>query len=258
MSLKESYIPKLTLVGAGPGDPELITLKAVNALKKANVVLYDALINVEILKHCEDNCEKIFVGKIGHQSSITQVEINELIVKKAFEKGNVIRLKGGDPFIFGRGGEEFRYALENGLECEYIPGISSIMTPGLINIPLTDRGFSDGFWVITGHKSDKTLSEDLKLAAASNSTVVILMGMSKLSEIKDSFVKNGKSNLPFAIIQNAATPDQKFCKGRLKDILEISELNQMKNPSVIILGEVVNSLMCNSHINEFLGTDVVI
>jgi uroporphyrin-III C-methyltransferase len=250
-------IPKLSLVGAGPGDPELLTLKAIKTLEKADVVLYDALANESILEYCHADCEKIYVGKIGHQSSISQDSINLLIVEKAYQKGHVVRLKGGDPYILGRGGEEFQYATERGLQCDYIPGISSVMTPGLINIPLTNRGYSDGFWVITGHKSDKSLSEDLNLASQSNSTVVVLMGMSKLHEIKSCFENNGKSDLPFAIIQNATTLQQKYCKGTIKDILKIAEVNKMKNPSIIVLGEVVNSLNTEHNINDILENKLI-
>jgi uroporphyrin-III C-methyltransferase len=165
-------IPKLTLVGAGPGDPELITLKAINALRNADVVLYDALANDDLLDYCHPMCEKIYVGKRGHQKGITQDGINFLIAEKAFEKGHVVRLKGGDPFVFGRGMEEIEFAKQRGIESSYVPGISSIFSGGNHLIPLTDRRVSDGFWVITGHKSDKKFASDLELAVQSNSTVV--------------------------------------------------------------------------------------
>lgn len=233
---------KLTLVGAGPGDPELITLKAINALRVADVVLYDNLVNQELLDYCHPLCEKIFVGKKGHCKSISQDAINFLIVEKAYQRGHVIRLKGGDPFIFGRGGEEINFAKARGLQTAYVPGISSINAIGLHDIPLTDRSSSDGFWVITGHKSDKTLSKDVELASQSTATVVILMGMSKLSHITAIFSKNGKGNTPVAIIQNASKTNAKKVIGTVDNILELTNKQGLINPAVIVIGAVVNAL----------------
>ncbi|NBA84163.1 uroporphyrinogen-III C-methyltransferase [Emticicia sp. CRIBPO] len=232
--------PRLTVVGAGPGDPELITLKAVNALRKADVVLYDALANPVLLDYCHPFCEKVFVGKIGHQKGITQDDINHLIVEKAHSAGHVVRLKGGDPFIFGRGIEEMEYAAENEIETDYIPGISSVMSGGFSNIPLTDRRFSDGFWVITGHKSDGSLSEDLRIAAQTNATVVVLMGMSKLAVIAEIYKENNKMEIPVAIIQNATTPEEKIGVGTIGNMVKMAAENMLSNPAVIIIGEVVN------------------
>ncbi len=238
--------PKLILVGAGPGDAELITLKALKAIQQADVILYDNLINLELLDYAKPKAEQIYVGKKGHEKGISQESINCLIIEKAYEKGTVVRLKGGDPYIFGRGGEEYRYAIERGLEVEYIPGISSIQTLGLNNIPLTDRVAGDGFWVITGHKSDKSLSTDLHLAAKSNATVVILMGMSKLPLIAEIFTENSKTLLPFAIIQHASTPNEKKVSGKVQDMLYLAQKNQLSNPAVIVIGEVVDCLKTSS------------
>jgi uroporphyrin-III C-methyltransferase len=231
--------PHLTLVGAGPGDPELITLKAVKSLQNAAVVLYDSLANQELLQHCSQACEKIYVGKKGHEKGISQAEINDLIIEKAFEKGNVVRLKGGDPFIFGRGMEEIHAAAENGIDYSYVPGISSVMGGGNHMIPLTDRRFSDGFWVITGHKSDQSLSEDLYLAAKANTTVVLLMAMSKLAEISRIFAAENKGEMPVAIISNATTSREKIVIGKVGELPEMAQFNNLKNPAIIIIGEVV-------------------
>jgi len=232
-------IPKLTIVGAGTGDPELITLKAVNALRQADVVLYDALINEDLLEYCHPACERIYVGKRGYEKSVSQDSINFLIAEKAFEKGHVVRLKGGDPFVFGRGNEEIAYAKERGIETAYIPGISSIMSGGFYEIPLTARGIADGFWVITGTKSDQSLSKDVRLAAHSNSTLVILMGMKKLTQIAQIFEEEGFGDTAAAIIQNASTSAQNVGIGQVKDLDLIASSHALTNPAIIIIGEVV-------------------
>ncbi len=234
--------PILTLIGAGPGDPELITLKAVKALRRADVVLYDALANSVLLQHCSPNCEFIYVGKRGHTRSITQDSLNALIVEKAYEKGHVVRLKGGDPFIFGRGSEEINFARKRGVETTFIPGISSIQALGAVDIPLTSRGLSDGFWVITGHKADASLSQDLALAAQSTATVVILMGMSRLARISEIFEVEGKGDTPAAIVQNASTADQKIGVGVVKNLPQIARDNDLTNPALIVIGDVIHAL----------------
>jgi len=235
-------IPKLTLVGAGPGDPELITLKAIKALKSADVVLYDHLASNELLEYCPEETEKIYVGKRGHKRGIQQDQINELIALKAIEKGHVVRLKGGDPFVFGRGVEEINYVTARGISASYIPGISSVNSIGLSGIPLTDRNHADGYWVITGHKKDGSLSKDIALAAQSSSTIVILMGMSKLPEIESIFTELGKVNVPVAIIQQVSTKAERLAIGKTGDLVHLAELNQMVNPAVIVIGEVVHAL----------------
>ncbi len=231
--------PKLTVVGAGPGDPDLITVKAIKALKDADVVLYDALISNELLDYCKPDTEKIYVGKRPGESH-SQDAINFLIVEKAYMYGHVVRLKGGDPFIFGRGMEEIEYAKGFGLETAYVPGISSsVAAAGYANIPLTTRGVSESFWVITGTKTDGSLSKDLEMALQTSATIVVLMGMNKLSQMAEICKAIGKENLPVAIIQNGTTNQQKVGVGVAKDLKEIAENNQLSNPAVIILGEVV-------------------
>jgi uroporphyrin-III C-methyltransferase len=235
-------IPKLTLVGAGPGDPELITLKAIKALKNADVVLYDYLASHELLAYCSEDVEKIYVGKRGHKRGISQDQINELIVEKAYKKGHVVRLKGGDPFVFGRGVEEINYVTERGISAAYIPGVSSVNAIGLSGIPLTDRNVSDGYWVITGHKKDGSLSKDLQLAAQSNATLLILMGMSKLAEIQQIFTELGKEEVPVAIIQHVSTGNEKIVTGKTGELVHLAESGQLQNPAIIVIGEVVHAL----------------
>lgn len=238
ISLKNK--PHVTLVGAGPGDPELLTLKAVKALQKAEVVLYDALANEDILDLAE-NAVKVSVGKRKGAHSFTQDEINQLIVTYAFEFGSVVRLKGGDPFVFGRGKEEEEYAKKHGVETTVIPGISScIAVPASVGIPVTFRGVSESFWVITGTTSSHELSADVALAALSTATVVILMGLSKLEEITRIYKRLGKSHLPIAIIQNGTKTDQLEVIGTINSILELSQKEKFTGPAVLVIGEVVN------------------
>jgi len=232
--------PKVTLIGAGPGDPDLITVKGVKALEKASVVLYDALINRELLKYVSKKSIKIFVGKRKGLHSYSQEEINKLIVENAFLYGNVVRLKGGDPFIFGRGAEEIEYIESFGIETEVISGISSALAiPASQGISLTKRGVAESFWIITGTTSKRKLSSDVALAAQSTATVVILMGMSKLPEIVSIFKKYGKSQIPTAIIQNGTTKNEKLGIGTMNTILEVVEEKNLSSPSIIVIGEVV-------------------
>ncbi|MDT0689128.1 uroporphyrinogen-III C-methyltransferase [Salegentibacter sp. F188] len=231
--------PKLTVVGAGPGDPELITIKAVKALESANVVLYDALINRELLEYAP-HAEHIFVGKRKDKHRYSQDEINELIVKYALERGHVVRLKGGDPFVFGRGSEEINYAKSKGLETGMVSGITSaISVPAGVGIPLTQRGTSESFWVITGTTTQKKLSDDVRLAAQSTATVVILMGMSKLAEIVEIFSHFGKSDMPVGVIQNGTTVNEKSGFGTITTIEKVVSEKGLTAPSIIVIGEVV-------------------
>lgn len=239
--MKEFYSenrPELIIIGAGPGDPELITVKAVNILKKASVILYDNLVNRELLNYSSDLCEKIYVGKTPYGNYTPQEEIHELIKTNAYSKGLVVRLKGGDPFVFGRGMEELIYARQNGISASYIPGITSMLAIGLSDIPLTHRGLSEGFWVLTGTKKNGTIADDLKLAMQSNTTVIIYMGMKNLPLITDTYIKNGKGDNPAALIQHASLPHSKTAIGRVKDLEKLALLNNITHPALIVIGEV--------------------
>jgi len=233
--------PKLTVVGAGPGDVDLITLKAIKVLKQADVVLYDALVNPELLDYVKLNAELIFVGKRRGCYRYQQEQINELIVARGKSHGHVVRLKGGDPFIFGRGAEEMEYAAAHGLEVAVVPGVSSsLAVPAYQNIPLTKRGSAESFWVITGTTKQHKLSQDVELAAKSSATVVILMGMGKLSQIVSLFQQEGKHELSVAIIQEGTTPQEKIGIGTVSTIEKVVEEKQLSNPAIIVLGDVVN------------------
>jgi uroporphyrin-III C-methyltransferase len=238
--MRSTTQPRVTLVGAGPGDPELITLKGILALNKADVVLYDALIDPVLLKHAPDKAIKIFVGKRVGKHSLPQEDTNKLCVDYALEHGHVVRLKGGDPFVFGRGSEEIDFISAFGIPTEVVSGISSsVAVPAQVGIPVTKRGVSDSFWVLTGTKSDGELSKDIALAAQSTATVVILMGTKKLPEIVKLYRDNLRLELPVAIIQSGTTKQEKVVAGTIKDILEKSENANIEAPAIIIIGEVV-------------------
>ena len=232
--------PLLSLVGAGPGDPDLITLKAIKTLKKANVILYDALANEDLLDFARPDAEKVFVGKRYGCHALSQQEINYKILEYAFSHGHVVRLKGGHPLVFGRAQEEIEAARAAGIEVEVIPGISSALAvPASQMIPLTCRGISESFWVTTGTTKTGEISLDIALAAQSSATVIILMAMSKLEAIMDIFIMNGKGETPVAIIQDGTTPKEKMVIGTVNDIQFRVENAGLSNPAIIMVGEVV-------------------
>jgi uroporphyrin-III C-methyltransferase len=235
----KSIIPELYVVGAGPGDPELITVKAYKVLQTADIVLYDNLANKELLNLTREDCDHIYVGKQPYGTYTPQEEINAMIKHFAFTKGRVVRLKGGDPFIFGRGFEEILYSREHGIKTHFIPGITSMQASGFEDIPLTHRAISEGVWMITGTKKDGTLSADLKLAMQSNATVVIYMGMKQIPTIAATYVDAGNGNMAAAIIQHASLPQQKSVKGKVKDLAAMAESKQITYPALIIIGPVV-------------------
>ncbi|ANH79777.1 uroporphyrinogen-III C-methyltransferase [Niabella ginsenosidivorans] len=232
---------KLILIGAGPGDPELITLKAIRALQKADVILYDALANEELLLYAPNAAVKQFVGKRFGCHALSQQEINDLILEYGQHYKHIVRLKGGDPFVFGRAQEEMEIAFAAGMQVEVIPGISSALAvPASEMIPLTCRGVNESFWVVTGTTRSGELSEDIALAARSSATVVLLMAMSRLETIVDIFMAAGKGETAAAIIQNGTRPDAKMVLGKVKDIACRAQHSGLGNPAVIIIGEVVN------------------
>ncbi|GAB3795696.1 uroporphyrinogen-III C-methyltransferase [Spirosoma humi] len=234
-------MPKLTLVGAGPGDGELITLKGVRALRQADVVLYDDLANHTLLDFAPEQALKIYVGKRAGQASFTQEEINELIVRCAQEHGHVVRLKGGDPYVFGRGFEECEYVRQYAIDCEVVPGVSSsIAAPASQGIPVTSRGVSESFWVITGTTRNGELSDDLYLAAQSKATIVVLMGMRKVKEICTIFCTAGRGHLPMAIVQNGTRADEQCVIGQVWNMPQLAAEQGVGAPAVLVIGEVVS------------------
>jgi len=232
--------PKLILVGAGPGDPELISVKGLKALQAADVVMYDALVSEELLQHAP-KAVKVFCGKRAGTHYMKQDEINRQIVEHAQRYGTVVRLKGGDPFIFGRGQEEVEYAEKHGIPTAIIPGISSATALATSRkIPLTKRGITESVWVTTGTTSCGALSDDIELAAQSSATVVILMGIGKLPEIVKVFLKYKPATYPMAIIQNGTLPDEKVVCGHLVTIQDKVAKENITAPAIIIVGEVVD------------------
>lgn len=234
------FTPRITLIGAGPGDPELLTVKGLRILQAADVVLYDALVSEKILSLIPAHTPAWSVGKRAGAHSFKQEEINTLIVDFAYRYGHVVRLKGGDPFVFGRGQEEIEFAISRGIEVNVVPGVSSAFAvPASVNIPLTRRGVSESFWVVTGTTKSGEISADINLAAQSTATVVVLMGMQKLEAIMSLFAAAGKSSTPVAVIQNGTLPNQKSAIGTVSTITtDVARLN-LGAPAVIVVGEVV-------------------
>lgn len=232
---------KVTLVGAGPGSTDLITLRGLKALATADVVFYDALVSEELLQYASQALHRIYVGKRANVHAYPQEIINQMLVDYARSHGHVVRLKGGDPFVFGRGHEEIEFIRANGIKAEVVPGISSaIGVPGLQGIPVTHRGLSESFWVITGTTSTGKISEDIYTAAKTKATVVVLMGFNKIDEIVSIYQREGLGDLPIAIIQNGAMENEKIAIGKIDSIQQISKEKQIGTPAVIIIGEVVS------------------
>ncbi|MFP5080846.1 uroporphyrinogen-III C-methyltransferase [Pedobacter sp. JCM 36344] len=221
------------------GDPELMTLKGVNILKRADAILYDNLSSKILLEYAPKDCILVYVGKKPYEKHNSQEEIYEMIKFYATDGKIVVRLKGGDPYIFGRGYEEMLFAEENGIKAHYIPGISSMQGAGLSNIPLTHRGVSESIWMITGTKKDGSLSADLQCAMNSGATVVIYMGMRKLQEISSAYIRNGLGSMPAAIIQHASLPQEKQAVCMVKDLQEVALQEKLSHPAIIIIGNVV-------------------
>lgn len=231
---------QVILAGAGPGDPDLISVKALKAIQGAQVILYDALVNPVLLEQRNRNCILIFVGKRKGCIEFTQDEINELLYHYACEFDFIVRLKGGDPYVFGRGHEELEYLYKRGILAEVIPGISSaIAAPAAAGIPVTKRGVNESFWIITGTLASGKCSDDLFFAAQSSATVVILMGMTHLETIAGIFSKYRSPMEPVAIVQEATTSRQKMVRGNVSTISSIAKENVFTSPAVIIIGKVV-------------------
>jgi len=231
---------KVTLVRAGPGDPELITVRGMKALQNADVILYDALSSEELLAYAPASCENVYVGKRCGRHSLKQSDINALIIQYALQGKLVVRLKGGDPFVFGRGHEEMVSLQKLNIEVDVIPGISSVTSlPLLQGVPLTRRNVAESFWVMTGTTLDHHLSEDIYQAAKSNGTAVILMGMNKLEEIAAIYETEGRSNLPVMVISKGSTEQEKIAIGTVADIVKKVKDHDLPTPGIIVLGDVV-------------------
>lgn len=229
------------LIGAGPGDPGLISIKALEILNRADCVIYDYLSNHDFIDNLD--CEKIYVGKQGGDHTLPQDEINRLLVKKSKDGKTVARLKGGDPFIFGRGGEEAEELLDAGIQFTIVPGVSSFYSaPAYAGIPLTHRDYANSFEVITGHRKEGSAREKINLPEFNKmKTFVFLMGMKNLSYISGQLVKTKKfpKSTPAGIISWGTTAKQEVVTGTLKDIADKADEAGIKAPAIIIVGKVV-------------------
>lgn len=224
------------LIGAGPGDVDLITLKAVKALNKADVVLYDYLANEEILEHAPESAKRIYVGKKAGEHYKTQDEINELIIAQARENENVVRLKGGDPFVFGRGGEEILALMENDIKFEVIPGVTSaIGAPTSLGLPVTHRALATSVTIVTGHEDPTKSKKQVKWDYTAD-TLIILMGIGNIKENTNEIMKYRAPDTPVCVIESGTLPKERVVFGTLEDI----STKEINTPAILIIGEVVN------------------
>ena len=229
------------LTGGGCGDPALITVKGAEMLSVCDALVYDALVNPEFLALTREDCERIYVGKRAANHALPQDEINALLVRLGQEGKTVVRLKGGDPYVFGRGGEEGEALYDAGVSFEVIPGITSVIG-GLAyaGIPITHRDCASSFQVVTGHLKDETSDLDWPVLAKSQGTLVFLMGMKNLKAIADSLMENGMDpEKPAAVVYRASTPSQRVAVGTLKTIYDVATEMKMTAPSLIVVGDVV-------------------
>lgn len=232
---------KVYLLGAGPGDPELITVKGCKLLKSCDAVIYDRLATEDLLDYVKEDCEKIYVGKEAGKHYKKQEEINDILVDCGMRHKLVVRLKGGDPFVFGRGGEEIDALNRYGIPYEVIPGITSaVAVPECAGIPVTHRGISRSFHVITGHTKEHSGNPvcDYKVLADTEGTLVFLMGLSKVGVIAGELMAAGKlGTTPVAVISNGTTKYQKVVRATLENIAEKVKENEMSSPAIIVIGE---------------------
>ena len=235
---------KVYLIGAGPGDYKLITLKGLECIEKADVILYDRLINDSLLRYAREDAELIFVGKAPYNHAYSQEEINQLLIEKASEGKSIARLKGGDPFVFGRGGEEALALYEHGIKFEIIPGVTSaIAVPAYAGIPVTHRKISSSLHIITGHEDPEKdeCTVNYEVLAKLEGTLVFLMGINNIGVICENLMLYGlPEDKPAAVIMRGTTGKQKMVKGTLKNIHQKVKDHELTNPSIIIVGDVIH------------------
>jgi len=231
------------LVGAGPGDPELITLKAMRLLQQADAIVYDRLANPQLLDHAQANCDLIYVGKKRDQHSLPQEQISQLLVALARCGKNVVRLKGGDCFVFGRGGEEVDYLNQQGIKCTVIPGITAATgCAAATQIPLTHRDHAHTVSFITGHRQNGKIDINWDLALCKDSTVVFYMGLCNLQDITTELIKRGcPADKPFAVVAQGTSDQQQVVVGDLSNIAKKVERAALASPALLILGDVVKA-----------------
>jgi uroporphyrin-III C-methyltransferase len=232
---------RVFLVGAGPGDPELLTLRAARLLAQADVVVYDHLVGAEVLDLISPHAERIYAGKERSHHSMAQQDINTLLIRLAREGRQVVRLKGGDPFVFGRGGEELQALAAQGIPFEVVPGVTAACgVASYAGIPLTHRDYAQSCLFVTGHLKDGSCDLDWKALARPRQTVVIYMGLSALASICSQLIAHGVgADMPAAVVQQGTTLDQRVVSGMLADLPTRVEAAQLQAPCLIIVGEVV-------------------
>lgn len=233
---------KVVLIGAGPGDPQLLTVRGKSYIGKADCIVYDRLATSELLAYAKKNCECIYVGKENHHHTMKQDAINELLAEKASGNQVVVRLKGGDPYVFGRGGEEALFLKSRGISVEVVPGISSVIAAlADAGIPITHRGISKGFQVVTAHsRKDQPADIDYSKMLDDSITYVFLMGLLHIKEIAEKLIEAGKdADTPVAVISRGTTADQRKAVGTLKNIFQLVQEKGLSSPAVIVVGNVV-------------------
>jgi len=231
---------KVYLTGAGPGDIELLTLKALRVIREADVIIYDRLVNKDILKEAKNTCECIYVGKENKHHILPQDEINTLMYEKSLIFKNIVRLKGGDSVVFGRGAEEALFLVSKGIAFEFIPGVTSaIAVPEMANIPITHRGKSVSFRVVTGYEApEKGYAQINWETFKQDETIIFLMGLHQLQNICTELLKIGKpKKYPVAVISRGTLKDERVCIGTLNDIYD--KAKDLPTPALIVVGEVV-------------------
>src|SRR4030042_175821 len=240
---KKDRIGKVYIIGAGPGDAGLITLKAIDCLRLADLVIYDNLVNEELLKYAPVHARFIYAGKKGGDHTLSQTKINDVLVKEAKACNTVARLKGGDPFIFGRGGEEAEALIAQGVPFEVVPGVTSaIAVPAYAGIPLTHRGLTSTVTFITGHEDPTKEKSDIDWQAlAGIGTLVFLMGVKNLGQITKELIGRGKApDTPAALIRRGTTPQQETLVGTLENIVILAHANNFQPPAILVVGQVVD------------------
>jgi uroporphyrin-III C-methyltransferase/precorrin-2 dehydrogenase/sirohydrochlorin ferrochelatase len=231
----------VAIVGAGPGDPDLLTLRALTALQNADVVVYDRLIGPEILDRARRDAERIYVGKAKGDHAASQDEINDLLLDHARSGKRVVRLKGGDPFIFGRGGEEVEHLRRHGIAVELVPGITAATASAAsAGIPLTHRGLAQAVTLVTGHGAEGEPDVDWAALAGGNHTLAIYMGLSNAGRVAERLIAGGRaSGTPVAVVSRATLPDQRIEIGRLGELESLVRDRAIEGPALILIGEVV-------------------
>ncbi|MEH6558852.1 MAG: uroporphyrinogen-III C-methyltransferase [Oceanicoccus sp.] len=255
-------VGQVYLVGAGPGDAELITVKAMRLLKEADAIVYDRLANPVLLDYAKPRCDLIYVGKKKDQHSLPQEKICELLAALARCGKNVVRLKGGDSFIFGRGGEEIDHLSQQGIQCSVVPGITAASgCAAATQIPLTHRDYAHAVTFITGHRQNGKMKINWDLALQKDSTVVFYMGLSNLEEITAQLIKRGcPTDKPFAVVSQGTSNQQQVVVGTISDIAQRLKRTPLPSPALLMMGDVINAnsyarTLANQTADEYRGVD---